>query len=144
MRLQIIACGILLTIHLLSSIISLLTRPKMQRIKEVLQVLVSLLVTIQLHGLVKKQNLVSFSIMEAKYIVVGSSYTHLIWMKKMFSDYDIEQDTMNVTCDNMTAINISKNLFLHSQTKYIEIQHHFIRDFIEDKVISLEFIPIEH
>ena len=82
--------------------------------------------------------------MEAKYIVVGSCYTHLIWMKKMFSDYDIEQDTMNVMCDNMTAINISKNLFFHSQTKYIEIQHHFIRDFIEDKVISLKFIPIEH
>ena len=82
--------------------------------------------------------------MEAKYIVVGSCYTHLIWMKKMFSDYDIEQDTMNVMCDNMTTINISKNLFFHSQTKYIEIQRHFIRDFIEDKVISLEFIPIEH
>ena len=82
--------------------------------------------------------------MEAKYIVVGSFCTHLLWMKQMFSDYEIEQDTMNVMCDNMTAINISKNLFFHSQTKYIEIQHHFIRDFIEDKVISLEFIPIEH
>ena len=91
----------------------------------------------------KKQNLVFFSIMEAKYIVVGSCI-HLLWMKQMFSDYGIEQDIMNVMCDNLSAINISNNLVFHSQTKYIEIQHHFIKDFIEDKAISLEFILIEH
>ena len=39
--------------------------------------------------------------MEAKYIVVGSFCTHLLWMKQMFSDYEIEQDTMNVMCDNL-------------------------------------------
>ena len=74
----------------------------------------------------KKQNLVFFSIMEAKYIVVGSCI-HLLWMKQMFSDYGIEQDIMNVMCDNLSAINISNNLVFHSQTKYIEIQHLLLR-----------------
>ena len=47
-------------------------------------------------------------------------------MKQMLGDYDIEQGTMNIHCDNSSAINISKNLILHSQTKHIEIRHHFI------------------
>lgn len=46
--------------------------------------------------------------------------------------------------DSLSITNISKNLEFHSWTKHIEIRHHFIRDFVEDKVISLEFAPIEH
>ena len=51
---------------------------------------------------------------------------------------------MNIHCDNSSAINISKNLVLHSYTKHIKIHHHFIRDLIEENVVSLEFVPSEH
>ena len=56
-------------------------------------------------------------------------------MKQMLKDYDIEQGIMSIHYDNSSVSNISKNLTLHSQTKYVEIHHHFIRDLIEDKVI---------
>ena len=42
----------------------------------------------------KKQNSVSLSIAEAKYIVVGSCCVQLLWMKKLLHDYGISQDTM--------------------------------------------------
>ena len=45
-----------------------------------------------------------------------------------------------VYCDNTSAINISKNLVQHSQTKHIKIQHHFIRELVEDGILTLEFI----
>ena len=51
---------------------------------------------------------------------------------------------MNIHYDNSTAINISKNHVLHSHTKHIKICHHFIRDLVEEKVVSLEFVPTEH
>ena len=51
---------------------------------------------------------------------------------------------MNIHCDNSSAINISNNLVLHSHTKHIEIHHHFIKDLIEKKVVSLEFISTEY
>ena len=51
---------------------------------------------------------------------------------------------MNIHYDNSSVINISKNLVLYSRTKHIEILHHFIRDLVEEKVVSLDFIPIEH
>ena len=59
----------------------------------------------------------------------------------MLRDYGIDQGTMVVFCDNTSAINISKNLVLHSRTKHIDIRHHFIRDLVEDKVVSLEYVP---
>ena len=51
---------------------------------------------------------------------------------------------MNIHCENSSAINISKNPIIHSCTKHIEICHHFIKDLIEEKVVSLEFVLIEH
>ena len=65
-------------------------------------------------------------------------------MKQMLKDYGIEQETTNIHSDNSNAINISNNHVLHSNTKHIEIHHHFIRDFIEENIVSLEFVPTEH
>ena len=91
----------------------------------------------------RKQNFVSLSAIEAKYIVAGSCCSQLLWMKKLLSDYGISQDTMVVYCDNSRAINISKNPAQHSKTKHIEIRYHFIRDLVERKIVALEYIPTE-
>ena len=61
----------------------------------------------------------------------------------MLSEYDVSQNVMTLFCDNVSAINISKNPVQHSKTKHIDIRHHFIRDLVEDKVIQLEYIPTE-
>jgi hypothetical protein len=51
---------------------------------------------------------------------------------------------MIINCDNTSSINISKNPVLHSQTKHIDIRHHFLRDLVESEVVSLSFIPTEN
>ena len=51
---------------------------------------------------------------------------------------------MRIYCDNSSAISISKNPILDSCTKHIENFHHFIRDLVEEKVVSFEFVPTEH
>ena len=89
----------------------------------------------------KKQNFISLSTIKVEYVVVGSC-VQLLWMRLILGDYGIEKRTMNIHYDNSSAINISKNLVLHSCTKHIEICHYFIKDFIEEKVVSLEFVPI--
>ena len=92
----------------------------------------------------KKQNSISLSTTEDKYIAIRSCCTQLLWMKQVLKDYGIEQGTMCIHYDNFSDINISKNPVLHSRTENFEIHHHFIRDFVEGKVVSLEFVPIEH
>ena len=61
-------------------------------------------------------------------------------MRKLLHDYGITHDTMCVFCDNTSAKNLSKNLVHHSKSKHIEIRYHFIRDLVEEKIVSLEFI----
>ena len=88
----------------------------------------------------KKQNFIPLSTAEAKYIAIGSYYTQLLWMQKLLHDYDICQEHLISYCDNTSAINLSKNPIQHSRTKHIEIQHHFIRELVEDRMHTLEFI----
>lgn len=76
---------------------------------------------------IKEQNAVSSSTAEAKYIAVGMYCTHRLWMSKMLSDYDIEQNVMTLYCENMNAINISKNLVQHFRTNYkVQACYNFI------------------
>ncbi|CAL8138375.1 unnamed protein product [Prunus armeniaca] len=91
----------------------------------------------------KKQNSVSLSTAEAEYVVAGSCCTQLLWMRQMLEDYGLAQSCFLIYCDNMSAIDISKNPVQHSRTKHIDIRHHFIRDLVEDKILTLEFVPSE-
>ncbi|WP_375704769.1 Ty1/Copia family ribonuclease HI, partial [Bartonella sp. AD328YNZD] len=58
-------------------------------------------------------------------------------------DYGLNQESITLFCDNISAISISKNPVQHSQTKHIDIRHHFIRELVEDNMVSLEHISTE-
>ncbi|KAK2359817.1 hypothetical protein QL285_085153 [Trifolium repens] len=92
----------------------------------------------------KRQNNVSLSTAEAEYIAACSSCTQLLlWMKQMLKEYGVKQDVMTLYCDNLSAINISKYHVQHSRTKHIDIIHHFIRELVEDNIVSLEHVVTE-
>ena len=74
----------------------------------------------------KKQNSVSLSTAEAEYIVAGSCCAQLLWMTQTLKDYGIHVKHVPLLCDNESAVKISHNLVQHSQTKHIEVRHHFI------------------
>ena len=58
----------------------------------------------------KKQNSISLSAVEVKYIATSSCCTQLLWMQKLLHDYVICQEYLTIFCGNTNAINISKNL----------------------------------
>jgi hypothetical protein len=64
-------------------------------------------------------------------------------MKQQFEDFKLKFDHIPIRCDNTNAINISKNRILHSQTKHIEIRHHFIRDHVQKGDVELKFISTD-
>ena len=88
----------------------------------------------------KKHNSISLFTAKAEYIVAGSYCTQLLWVQKLLHDYGICQKHLTIYCDNTSAINISKNPVQHSQTKHIEIWHHFIQELVENGTFTLEFI----
>ena len=46
--------------------------------------------------------------------------------------------------DNQSVIALTNNLVLHSRTKHIDIQHHFIRNEIQEERIDLIYVPTEN
>jgi hypothetical protein len=50
-------------------------------------------------------------------------------MKQTLTDIQVEYDEpIPIYCDNTSAINISKNLVMHSKTKHIPIKYHFLQE----------------
>jgi len=89
----------------------------------------------------KKQNLVALSTAEVEYIAAGACCAQLLWIMQQLRDLGINFRNVPIRCDNMSAINITKNPVQHSRTKHIEIRHHFIRDHAEKGDVCLEFVP---
>ena len=42
--------------------------------------------------------------------------------------------------DNTSAINILKNLVMHTKTKHIAIKYHYVRELVEDKEVKMEYV----
>jgi len=58
--------------------------------------------------------------------------------------YQINANSIPIFCDNTADICLSKNQFLHSRAKHIEIKHHFIRDYVQKGTLDIQFIDTEH
>ena len=50
---------------------------------------------------------------------------------------------MTIMCDNQGCIGLAKNPTHHSRTKHIDVQHHFIREKLEEGIIALKYCPTE-
>ena len=62
-------------------------------------------------------------------------------MKQTLEDIQVKYDEpVPIFCDNTSAINISKNLVMHSKTKHIPIKFHFLREQVTLKNIKLEYV----
>jgi hypothetical protein len=62
-------------------------------------------------------------------------------MKQTLTDIKVEYDEpIPIYWDNTSAINISKNLVMHSKTKHIPIKYHFLREQIAKKNIRVEYV----
>ena len=60
----------------------------------------------------------------------------LSWMDYQLTDLGIQvPKPISIMCDNMSAIQLSKNPIMHSHTKHVAIKLHFLHD----KVLNIEF-----
>ena len=67
----------------------------------------------------KEQCSIALSTIEDEYIVVASCCTQVIWMKHTLEYLLVKyENPIVINCDNTSAINISKNLVMHSKTTY--------------------------
>ena len=77
----------------------------------------------------KKQSSIALSTIEVEYIVVATCCTWVLWMIQTLVDLKVTYiDPIPLNCDNTSAISVSKNLILHSNTKHIPIKYYFLKE----------------
>jgi hypothetical protein len=95
----------------------------------------------------KLQATVALSTCEAEYIGQTNAAKEAIWLRRLLDE--IQPKTANqpratiIYCDNQGAIALAKNPQFHARTKHIDIQHHFVREKVNEGIVQLEYIDTE-
>jgi len=71
---------------------------------------------------------VALSSTEVEYIAPTSAACEAVWLRRIFRDIqDDNKGPTKIFCDDMSTIGMIKSSICHTQTKHIEIRHHFIQ-----------------
>jgi hypothetical protein len=90
----------------------------------------------------KKQQTVAISTTEAEYYAATHATKQIMWLRSFLADLGFPQpESSTLYLDNKSAIDLSHNPEFHARTKHIDIQHHFIREKIEDKILKVSHVP---
>jgi histone deacetylase 1/2 len=89
----------------------------------------------------RKQPTVSRSSTEAEYKAVGNATTELIWVQSLLRELRVPQPQSPVLwCDNIGATYLSSNPVFHARTKHIEVDYHFVRERVAQRLLRIKFI----
>jgi hypothetical protein len=89
----------------------------------------------------KKQKVVARSSAEAEFREMAQGICELLLIKSVLKDLEIKYtDPIKLYCDNKAAIQIAHNLVQHDRTKYIEVDCHFIKEKLDQRIICFLFV----
>ena len=92
----------------------------------------------------KKQKVVARSSAEAEFRGMAKGLCELLWLRRLLMEIGYSPNMeMNLFCDNKVAIDISQNPIQHDRTKHVEIDKHFIKQNLEEKIILFVFVKSE-
>ena len=93
----------------------------------------------------KKQKVVARSSAEAEFRGMAKGLCELLWLRRLLMEISYGPNMeMNLFCDNKAAIDISQNPIQHDRTKHVEIDRHFIKQNLEEKIIRFVFVKSEN
>ena len=89
--------------------------------------------------------MVALSSTEAEYMALTHTTKEAIWLQFFLKEIEFrEVHTATIIYeDNQSSIALAKNPIHHACTKYIDIQHYFIREKVESGEVDLEYMPTE-
>ncbi|KAH7839971.1 hypothetical protein Vadar_010790 [Vaccinium darrowii] len=86
----------------------------------------------------KKQATVARSSTEAEYRALAQCTTDIVWLHQLLTELQVASHTPYVLwCDNSSAIALAHNPVFHARTKHIEVDYHFIREKVVDKLVQV-------
>ena len=89
----------------------------------------------------KKQKVVTLSSAEADFRGMAKGLCELLWLRNLLIEVSFPPcSAMNLFCDNKAAIDIPHNPIQHDHTKHVEVDQHFIKQNLEEKIIQFPFV----
>jgi histone deacetylase 1/2 len=89
----------------------------------------------------KKQALVARSSTEAEYRSMANTTKDLLWIQSLLCELHVPFHTPTLLCDNLSAVSLAHNPVLHSRTKHIELDIHFVREKVLAKQLHVLHVP---
>jgi len=87
---------------------------------------------------------VSQSSAESEYRVMAESVCEIMWIYQLITEIGLKATIPTKSwCDNQTDFHIIFNHVFHERTKHIEIDCHFIREKIQQGLISTGYMKTE-
>ncbi len=88
----------------------------------------------------KRQPTIVLSTTEVEYMASMQATKEAIWIAKFMKElgYMKKKKAMVIRCDNQGAISLTKNPRQYARTKHIDVQHHFVREQVENAEVILE------
>ncbi|PRQ19620.1 putative RNA-directed DNA polymerase [Rosa chinensis] len=90
------------------------------------------------------QKVVARSSAEAEYRGMARGVCEMLWLRHLLRDLGFKQKkAMPLFCDNKAAVEIAHNPVQHDRTKHVEVDKHFIKEKLDQQIISFPFVPTE-
>ena len=90
----------------------------------------------------RKQGPVAVSSVEAQYVDACEVRKEAVWLRKLLTNlFKSSLSPTIINCDNQSFIKMYGDPVFHSRTKHIDNKFHFIRNFVQDGVVKLEYVP---
>ena len=89
----------------------------------------------------KKQPTMALSSTKVEYRGTTVATYEAIWLRRLLQDLRIEVPTLiSIYCDNINSMQLAKNPLFHSRTKHNEVHYHFVREWVLNGEVELQYI----
>ena len=79
--------------------------------------------------------------MEAEYVALAEGSKSAIWADRWINEVGYTTEIpITLLGDNNGSISLAKNPENHGRTKHIDVRYHFIREKVEEGLISVQYV----
>lgn len=92
----------------------------------------------------RKQQCVSLSSTEAEYVGLACGAKEAVYLRSLLDSLiTVQNKTVVIFNDNMSAHRIAENKMMHNRTKHIDIKYHFIRECVLSNQVVIKYMPTD-